>query len=154
MLSCVYEGNVRHRRVEPVAHEFRYELFMMYFDLEELPQLLEGGLGLSGSWFSPASFCAKDHIGKGERPLADAVRALVICENEQDIRLAVWSASAQCRRDTQQQNHRRHFLHVYSAYRALVSTTTTLAILSGAVAGTVTMALSFSSTVTASFCFG
>ena len=77
MLSCVYEGNVRHRRVEPVAHEFRYELFMMYFDLEELPQLLEGGSGLSASWFSPASFCAKDHIGKGEMPLADAVRALV-----------------------------------------------------------------------------
>ena len=53
MLSCIYEGNVRHRRAVPIAHEFRYALFMLYLDLDELPQLLKGGFGLSRFRFSP-----------------------------------------------------------------------------------------------------
>jgi uncharacterized protein len=77
MLSCIYEGNVRHRRIQPMAHEFRYGLFMMYLDLDELPELLEGGFGLSRSWFSPASFCRKDHYGNATIPLADAIRSFV-----------------------------------------------------------------------------
>ena len=77
MLSCIYEGTVRHRRIQPRAHEFRYGLFMMYIDLEELPKLLEGGFGLSRSWFSPASFCRKDHLGDSATPLPDAVRSLL-----------------------------------------------------------------------------
>ena len=35
--SCVYEGAVRHRRHEPVHHELRYPLAMLYLDLGELP---------------------------------------------------------------------------------------------------------------------
>ena len=77
MLSCIYEGNVRHRRIHPMAHEFRYDLFMMYLDLDEAPKLLEGGFGLSRRWFSPASLCRTDHIGDPSIPLADAIRALV-----------------------------------------------------------------------------
>jgi uncharacterized protein len=77
MLSCIYEGNVRHRRIAPIAHEFRYKLFMLYFDLDELPQLLERGFGLSRFRFSPACFSRKDHLGDPTTPLADAVRSLV-----------------------------------------------------------------------------
>ena len=40
--SALYEGWVRHRRMEPVEHEFRYRLFMAYLDLDELPELLDG----------------------------------------------------------------------------------------------------------------
>ena len=36
--SAVYEGWVRHRRFEPVEHAFRYRLFLMYLDLDELPE--------------------------------------------------------------------------------------------------------------------
>lgn len=41
MHSCIYNGWVRHRRHEPAGHQFRYELFMMYLDLAELPQLFD-----------------------------------------------------------------------------------------------------------------
>jgi len=41
MESCLYNGWVRHRRHEPAGHEFRYELFMMYLDLAELPHLFD-----------------------------------------------------------------------------------------------------------------
>jgi hypothetical protein len=77
MLSCIYEGSVRHRRSVPIAHEFSYRLFMAYLDLDELPQLVKGGFGLSRFCFSPASFCRKDHLGNSAIPLADAVRSLV-----------------------------------------------------------------------------
>ncbi len=39
--SALYEGWVRHRRHEPVEHEFRYRLFMSYLDLDELPEVLD-----------------------------------------------------------------------------------------------------------------
>jgi DUF1365 family protein len=42
MNSCIYTGNVRHRRFSPVPHAFTYRLFMMYLDLEELPTLFKG----------------------------------------------------------------------------------------------------------------
>jgi DUF1365 family protein len=41
MESCLYNGWVRHRRHEPAGHQFRYELFMMYLDLAELPHLFD-----------------------------------------------------------------------------------------------------------------
>ena len=39
--SAVYEGAIRHRRFEPVEHSFRYKLFLMYLDLDELPEVLD-----------------------------------------------------------------------------------------------------------------
>jgi len=41
MNSCIYLGQVRHRRFFPHAHEFSYKLFMMYLDLDELPRLFQ-----------------------------------------------------------------------------------------------------------------
>lgn len=77
MFSCIYEGHVRHRRLSPTDHRFRYGLYLLYLDLEELPSLLKGGLGLSCAQFSPASFCRHDHLGDPEIPLSDSVRSLV-----------------------------------------------------------------------------
>ncbi len=77
MVSCIYEGSVRHRRLSPAAHEFRYRLYMLYLDLDELPNLLAGGFVLSRSWFSPASFRRRDHLGDSSIPLYDAVRDLL-----------------------------------------------------------------------------
>ena len=77
MLSCLYQGYVQHRRLSPAEHVFRYGLYLMYLDLEELPALLEGGYGLHQGRFSPASFCRSDHLGDPCVPLADAVRGLV-----------------------------------------------------------------------------
>lgn len=77
MLSCLYHGYVQHRRLSPAKHVFRYGLYMMYLDLEELPMLLESRYGLHQVRFSPASFCRSDHLGDPRVPLADAVRGLV-----------------------------------------------------------------------------
>jgi DUF1365 family protein len=50
---------------------------MAYFDLDEIPDLLNGKCGLHRSTFSPASFCRADHLGDPELPLAETVRDLV-----------------------------------------------------------------------------
>jgi DUF1365 family protein len=60
-----------------VEHAFRYGLYLVYLDLDELPMLLEGGYGLRRATFAPASFRRTDHLGDPQVPLADAVRELV-----------------------------------------------------------------------------
>ena len=39
--SAIYEGFIAHRRFGPVPHGFRYRVFMPFFDLDELPELLD-----------------------------------------------------------------------------------------------------------------
>ena len=77
MHSCLYQGHVQHRRLSPVQHAFRYGVYMVYLDLDELPTLLGGGYGISGRAFAPASFRRADHLSDPQVPLADAVRDLV-----------------------------------------------------------------------------
>ncbi|MEM7168357.1 MAG: DUF1365 domain-containing protein [Planctomycetota bacterium] len=74
MHSAIYEGSVRHRRTAPVDHEFRYKLFMMYLDLDELPDLFSKIPGWRYEGAAPASFRRSDYFGPAEVPLADAVR--------------------------------------------------------------------------------
>jgi uncharacterized protein len=79
-VSCIYEGAVRHRRLQVRAHSFRYRLALAYIDLDELPGLLSGRLvdprpGL-------VRFRRRDYLpnaggGSTDGPLADAVRELV-----------------------------------------------------------------------------
>ncbi len=76
MESCLYEGYLQHRRLSPAEHRFRYTLYLVYLDLDELPALLGGGYGLHRATFSPASFLRRDHVGDAGVPLADAVRNL------------------------------------------------------------------------------
>lgn len=77
MLSCIYEGTVSHRRREPVEHQFQYRLFMVYLDLDELPELV-GRRGIIRSHrFASRSLLRQDHLYKPSLPLADEVRSLV-----------------------------------------------------------------------------
>jgi DUF1365 family protein len=78
--SAVYEGRVRHRRFEPVEHEFSYRLFLMYLDLEELPQLLDPFPLWSARRRAPARFRRADFMGPPERPLAECARDAVAAE--------------------------------------------------------------------------
>ena len=80
MHSCIYEGYVRHRRFSPVKNEFRYRLFLMLLDLEELPRLFDGRLCWSPERFNLAYFRRGDHLGDPSVPLDDAVRNLVETE--------------------------------------------------------------------------
>ena len=77
MHSCIYEGTVRHRRFLPVANAFRYRLFLMFLDLDELPDLFTGRLAWSSDRFNLAYFRRADHLGNPEVPLDQAVRSLV-----------------------------------------------------------------------------
>lgn len=75
--SAIYEGTVFHRRRETADHAFRYPLFQMFVDLDELPWLfrrrwLWSAAGPNLAWFRRA-----DHFGPPDEPLAETVRNLV-----------------------------------------------------------------------------
>ena len=76
--SAIYEGWIRHRRHDPVEHEFRYPLFMAYLDLAELPWVLDPYAGWSARRPALARFKRSDYLGDESRPLADCVREAVI----------------------------------------------------------------------------
>ena len=75
--SAVYEGRVRHRRFEPVEHEFSYRLFLMYLDLGELPEVLDPYPLWSARRPAPARFRREDFMGDPARPLDECARDAV-----------------------------------------------------------------------------
>ncbi len=75
--SCIYSGHIRHRRFLPVPNAFRYRLFLMYVDLDELPGLFEGVRFWSYEQPNLASFHRRYYFGDPSVPLADAVRGAV-----------------------------------------------------------------------------
>ncbi len=77
MKSCLYEGQVRHRRYAPADHAFTYRLFMMYLDLDELPDLFRRRWLWSSRGPNLAWFRRTDHLGDPAVPLDQAVRDLV-----------------------------------------------------------------------------
>ena len=75
--SCLYEGEVRHCRVDPVMHQFRYSLFLLYLDLEELPTLFARRWFWSSRRPNLAWFRRRDHLGSADQPLDECVRDIV-----------------------------------------------------------------------------
>jgi DUF1365 family protein len=78
--SAVYEGTIRHRRFEPVEHEFSYRFFLMYLDLGELPGVLDPYPLWSARRSAPARFRREDFIGDPARPLDECARDAVEAE--------------------------------------------------------------------------
>ena len=77
MDSCIYEGQVSHSRTKPAKHQFRYRLFMMYLDLDELPTLFQKRWFWSASRPALARFRRSDHLSPETESLAEAVRDCV-----------------------------------------------------------------------------
>jgi DUF1365 family protein len=75
--SAIYRGTVVHRRLSPVAHSFRYPLFLMYLDLEELDEVFAGRWLWSTKRPALARFRRQDHLGDPKLPLEQAVRDMV-----------------------------------------------------------------------------
>ena len=75
--SYMYTGTVVHRRYRPVNHTFKFDLFMMYLDLAELPGLFDGYLLWSARRPALAWFRRSDHFGDPEVSLDTAVRGCV-----------------------------------------------------------------------------
>jgi uncharacterized protein len=78
--SAVYEGWVRHRRFEPVEHEFSYRLFLMYLDLDELPEVLDPYPLWSARRPALARFRREDFMGDPARPPTECARDAVEAE--------------------------------------------------------------------------
>jgi DUF1365 family protein len=75
--SAIYEGWVRHRRMSPVDHSFRYRFFLAYLDLAELPGVLDPFPLYSARRRAPARFRRGDYLGDPARPLDECVREVV-----------------------------------------------------------------------------
>ena len=73
--SCLYFGQVMHRRLRPFSHRFRYSVFSLFVDLEELPRLVRKLPLFSHNRFNLFSFHDRDHgprDGSPLRPWAEA----------------------------------------------------------------------------------
>ena len=77
--SRLFEGVVRHRRLDDKNHAFQYPLRMMFLDLAEvsaLPEILPWG----GKAWSPRSFRREDYLSPEVPDLSEAVRDRVAKE--------------------------------------------------------------------------
>jgi DUF1365 family protein len=77
MYSRIYRGHITHRRLGDVRNDFRYALFMVYLDLNELPALFDRYWLWSARRPAPAWFRRADYLGDPAQPLADCVRARI-----------------------------------------------------------------------------
>lgn len=77
MESAIYEGTVRHRRTAPVAHAFSYSTYMLYLDLDEVPDLFHNCACCAHEQFGIASYHRADYLGPKEVPLKEAVQRRV-----------------------------------------------------------------------------
>ena len=59
--SCIYNGNVIHKRFKPKKHFFKYKVFSLLIDLSELPKLNSELNFFSLNKFNLISFYEKDH---------------------------------------------------------------------------------------------
>ena len=73
--SRLYEGIVMHQRLRPVRHGFRYRVFSLLLDLDELPEIAQSSRLLRIERLGILSFRAKDHGARDGSPLKPWVEA-------------------------------------------------------------------------------
>ncbi len=87
LTSCLYDCEVVHQRLLPKRHAFRYRLFFLDVDLDELPALSKRVRLLSHNRFNVYSLFDKDHLDVDDNGLG--LRAnLKIWMKERDVDLA------------------------------------------------------------------
>lgn len=74
LASAVYSGWVRHRRVRPHPHAFRYRICYLFLDLAELDRVFAGRWLWSVQRRNLAQFRRGDYLGDPALPLDEAVR--------------------------------------------------------------------------------
>jgi len=60
--SCIYECQVMHHRLVPRRHQFRYRIFMLALDLDEIDSLAGSSPLFSRNRFNCYSFHDRDHL--------------------------------------------------------------------------------------------
>lgn len=73
LASAVYAGWVRHRRHAPHPHDFRYRLFQVWLDLDEVDRVFAGRWLWSVGRRNLAEFRRSDYLGDAAVPLKQAV---------------------------------------------------------------------------------
>lgn len=85
MHSCIYEGQVRHRRFSPSNHDFNYKLYMVYIDLDELDKVFDKRWFWSAKRTAIARMKRNDYIGDSSVSIKDAVNKRVLEETGNEI---------------------------------------------------------------------
>ncbi|NCT54714.1 DUF1365 domain-containing protein [Candidatus Falkowbacteria bacterium] len=62
MNSCIYISQLSHQRLEPKKNSFKYSIYMMYLDLDELPDLANNFSIFGYNRKNVLSFYDKDHF--------------------------------------------------------------------------------------------
>ena len=75
MDSALYVGTLRHRRFQPVPHEFMYPLFMSFLDIDRIPELMKISPFAGYDRWNWTSFNNRDYFGNVRMPLRDRLRA-------------------------------------------------------------------------------
>lgn len=68
-VSCLYRGEVMHRRLIPIRHRFVYRVFSMLLDLDEVPALARRLKLFSHNRWNLFSYHDRDHGGRDGRPV-------------------------------------------------------------------------------------
>ena len=91
MNSCIYNGEVVHKRFKPVKHFLRYKTFSFFIDLDEIEKLDKDNPIFSYNRFNIFSFYDKDHGDRDGKPLKiwvlDNLKKFDISENINNIKL-------------------------------------------------------------------
>ena len=85
MHSCIYEGQVRHRRFSASSHEFNYKLYMVYIDLDELDGVFDKRWFWSSKRTAIARLKREDYIGDSSVSIKHAVNKRVLEETGDEI---------------------------------------------------------------------
>lgn len=75
MNSCIYTGKVFHERLAPRKNSFRYSVYLMYLDLDELPDLQKDQWMFGLNSWNILSFRDDDHF-KFVKPGNDDIDAI------------------------------------------------------------------------------
>jgi uncharacterized protein len=73
LYSCLYQGDVTHRRVAPVTHELRYRVYNMFVDIDELPALSKRLRLFGYNSFNLFSIDDRKHGPGDGTPIAEAI---------------------------------------------------------------------------------
>ncbi len=71
--SCIYSGNVIHKRFKPKEHFFKYKVFSLFIDLSELEEIEKKIPFFSYNKINLISFFDKDHGDRNGSSLSDWV---------------------------------------------------------------------------------
>jgi uncharacterized protein len=71
MESALYVGKLRHRRFSPRLHAFSYPVYMVFLDIERLPELVRISPFAGYNRWNWTAYCKSDHFSDPREPLRE-----------------------------------------------------------------------------------